>query len=264
MILTVDIGNTNITLGGFEDDKLCFTSSFDTRVSRTEDQYAVMIKDALELHGVLPDSVTGCAVSSVVPPVTDRLERGIEKICGVKALTVSPDINVGLEIKLYDPSQLGGDLLCAAVAAKEKFPLPCVFADIDTCLKIGVLDANGAMLGGALAPGISMSFEALSKGTAMLPLIDAQPTASVIGKDTLECMRSGVITGMACMIDGLIERYEEILGEKITLVVTGDFSGYVAPLCRREITVFDHLVLEGLYIIYQKAAPVLDAQKKEK
>ncbi|MCH5324463.1 MAG: type III pantothenate kinase [Eubacterium sp.] len=252
MILTVDAGNANIVLGGFADDKLQFISRLDTIVSRTEDQYAVLLKDILALYGHTPDNVSGCIISSVVPPVTARLERGIEKICGVKPLVVLPGLKTGLNIKIDDPSTLGSDLVCAAVAAKSKYALPCIFADIGTCLKIGAIDKNGAMLGCVIAPGINTAFEALAEKTASLPLIDAQPVENIIGTNSIDSMRSGVIAGMACMIDGMAERFEEILGAQATTIATGDSARYVVPLCRREIVSDPHLVLEGLNIIYNK------------
>lgn len=252
MILAVDVGNTNIVYGGFVDDKLQFISRLNTQVSRMEDQYAITLRDILQLYGFSEKQVTGCIISSVVPPITAQLERGIEKLCQVKPLVVSPGIKTGLNIKIDDPSVLGSDLACAAVAAKAKYPMPCIFVDIGTCLKIFALDKTGAMLGGAIAPGIKLSFEALSSKTASLPLIGAEPVEKIIGTNSPDSMRAGVITGTACIIDGMIERYEEILGEKASLIATGGFSGLVAPLCRRSLALDPDLVLEGLHIIYKK------------
>lgn len=252
MILAVDVGNTNIVFGGFDGDELRFISRLNTQVSRMEDQYAIKLKDILSLYGFESKEVTGCIISSVVPPITPMLERGIEKLCNVKPIVVSPGIKTGLNIKIDDPSVLGSDLACAAVAAKNNYPLPCIFVDVGTCLKIFALDKSGALLGGAIAPGPRLSFEALSGKTASLPLIGAEPVERMIGTNSPDSMRAGVIGGMACMIDGMIERYEEVLGEKASIVATGGYAALIAPLCRRELTVDPDLVLEGLHIIYKK------------
>lgn len=252
MILTVDVGNTNIVYGGFEGEELKFISRQNTLVSRMEDQYAIALREILSLYGFKAGNVTGAIISSVVPPITSQLERGIKKLCGIQPLTVSPGIKTGLNIKIDDPSVLGSDLACAAVAAKAKYPSPCIYVDIGTCLKIFVLDKKGALLGGAIAPGVRLSFEALSSKTASLPLISAESVEKIIGTNSPDSMRAGVITGMACMIDGMIERYEEILGEKASLVATGGYSTLVTPLCRRELIHDPNLVLEGLRIIYNK------------
>ena len=219
MILAVDVGNTNIVFGGFDNNgELRFISRLNTQVSRMEDQYAIKLKDILSLYGFENAAITGCIISSVVSPITPILEKGIEKLCNVKPIIVSPGIKTGLNIKIDDPSVLGSDLVCGGVAAKSKYPTPCIFIDVGTCLKIFALDKSGAMLGGAIAPGPRLSFEALSGKTASLPLIGA----------------------------------EEELGEKATIVATGGYASLIAPLCRRELIVDPDLVLEGLHIIYKK------------
>ena len=217
MILAVDVGNTNIVFGGFDNNgELRFISRLNTQVSRMEDQYAIKLKDILSLYGFENAAITG------------------------------------LNIKIDDPSVLGSDLVCGGVAAKSKYPTPCIFIDVGTCLKIFALDRSGAMLGGAIAPGPRLSFEALSGKTASLPLIGAEPVGKMIGTNSPDSMRAGVIGGIACMIDGMIERYEEELGEKATIVATGGYASLIAPLCRRELIVDPDLVLEGLHIIYKK------------
>ena len=143
---------------------------------------------------------------------------------------MSPGIKTGLNIKIDDPSVLGSDLVCGGVAAKNKYPLPCIFIDVGTCLKIFVLDKSGAILGGAIAPGPRLSFEALSGKTASLPLIGAESVKKMIGTNSPDSMRAGVIGGIACMIDGMIERYEEELGEKATIVATGGYASLIACL----------------------------------
>ncbi len=255
MILTVEAGNVNMVFAGFENGELAFVSRADTVLSRTGDQYAVLIRSMLELNGVSPDDVEGCAAASVVPPVTARLEYGIEKLLGIKPLTVSPGVKTGLNIKIDDPSTLGSDLVCAAVAAKEKYPAPCVFADAGTCLKIAAIDKSGAMPGGVIAPGINMSFEALAARTASLPLTDARSVSSVIGTNSADSMRSGVIVGAACIIDGMISRFEQTLGECAAAMITGDSAEYILPYCRHEMIYDPCLVQQGLYIIYNKNKP---------
>lgn len=252
MILTVDVGNTNIVIGGFEGEILKFTSRLDTVVSRMADQYAIIINDILELNGYHRESIDGCVISSVVSPITPQLEKGISKLCNVTPLVVSPGIKTGLNIKIDDPSILGSDLACAAVAAKKRCKMPCIFVDLGTCIKIFVLDKEGSLLGGSISPGIKLSFDSMSAKTASLPLIGAEAVDKFIGTNTIDSMRAGVIVGTSCMIDGMIDKYEGILGEKASLIATGGFSPLIVPMCKHSMELSPDLVLEGLRIIYQK------------
>ena len=167
-------------------------------------------------------------------------------------MVVGPGVKTGLNIRIDDPATLGADLCCAGVAAKEYYPLPCIVIDLGTVSKVLAVNERGEFLGGALAVGMKMAFESLSSNTAALPLISAGRVEKAIGSNTADCMRSGVIIGMASMLDGFIERFEAEMGSAKSIVATGGFSQVVAPYCKREMTLDSELLLKGLLVIYRK------------
>ena len=179
MILTIDVGNTNTVIGGFdENDVLCFESRISTDRYRMEDQYAITLVDILSLYGHTPDAVTGAIISSVVPPVTPQIKGAAEKVCHCRVLTVGPGIKTGLNIRIDEPASLGADMAAVAVGAKEHYPLPAVVIDLGTATKILAVDKTGAFVGGIIAPGIKISAEALAQKTASLPLIIGRASSS--------------------------------------------------------------------------------------
>lgn len=253
MILAIDAGNTNINIGVFDKEKLVMESRVDTNSARMADQYAIMLNDIFGINNVDKSTIKGAIISSVVPPVTNQIMAAIEKLCGCEPLIVGPGVKTGLNIKIDDPSTLGADLVCGAVAAKELYKSPCITVDLGTANKIFILDKNGALLGGVIAPGVKISLEALSNQTAALPLIGVEPVKKAIGTNTVDCMRSGVLVGMACMIDGFIDRFEREMGlEGAMVVATGGFAATIKPYCRREFILNPTLILEGLRIIYNR------------
>ena len=253
MVLTVDVGNTNIVLALFDEGKITAVSRISTVRDRMADEYAVLMRNIALLHGIEPATLSGAIISSVVPPLTSQIRKAVRTVFGVNALVVGPGLKTGLNIRIDDPSQLGSDLVCGSVAAAAKYPLPCVVADLGTATKFTVVDKSCSFLGGAIMPGIKISLDALSQGTAQLPHIslDATP-GSVIGTNTVDCMRSGIIYGSACMIDGMIERFREELGDGLTVVATGGLAEDIVPHCRSRIILNRNLLLEGLYILYTK------------
>ncbi len=255
MILTIDVGNTNTVIGGFDDnEKLLFESRISTDIYRMEDQYAIILADILRLYKIEPENVKGAVISSVVPPVTSQLKGAAEKLCSIRVFTVGPGIKTGLNIRIDEPASLGADLVSVAVGAKEHYPLPAIIIDLGTATKIMAVDKSGAFLGGVIAPGVKISLEALAGRTASLPLISisSEPLKNVIGTNTVDCMRSGLLNGAAFMIDGMIEHFEEEIGQKCSVVVTGGFSSVIKPLCRKDIILDNHLIMRGLYDIYKK------------
>lgn len=255
MVLTVDVGNTNIVLALFEDGKISAVSRISTARDRMADEYAVLMRNIALLHGIEPTTLSGAIISSVVPPLTSQLKKAIRTVFGVNALVVGPGLKTGLNIKIDDPSQLGSDLVCGSVAAAAKYPLPCVVADLGTATKFTAVDKSCSFLGGAILPGIKISLDALSQGTAQLPHISLDSTpGKVIGTNTIDCMRSGIIYGNACMIDGMIERFREELGDELTVVATGGLAEDIIPHCRSRIILDRNLLLEGLYLLYIKNA----------
>lgn len=255
MILTIDVGNTNTVIGGFdENDTLSFESRISTDRYRMEDQYAITLVDILSLYGRKPEEVTGAVISSVVPPVTPQIKGATEKVCRCRVLTVGPGIKTGLNIRIDEPASLGADMAAVAVGAKEHYPLPAVVIDLGTATKILAIDKTGAFVGGIIAPGVKISAEALAQRTASLPLISIAGEAPrrVIGTNTIDCMRSGMLYGTAFMVDGMAEHFEQELGEKCTMIATGGFSSVLKPLCKHDFILDGSLILTGLLDIYKK------------
>lgn len=251
MILTIDIGNTNIVFGVFDGDKIVLESRMDTNRHRMADQYAITIAQLFSLYGLKREDIEGTAISSVVPPVSDQLKLSIKRVFGFDPVMVGAGIKTGLNILIDDPSTLGADLACGGAAAKELYPLPCIVIDLGTATKVYAADKNGAFIGGIIAPGIKISLEALAGRTMSLPMISLEGAAPVIGKNTVDCMRSGVLYGHAGMLDNFIDRFQQEIG-KSTVVATGGFSAVIKDYCRNDFIVDQQLVLKGLKIIYEK------------
>lgn len=255
MILTIDVGNTNTQFGAFDDDeKPVFESRIATNQFRMEDEYAVTLMDILKLYGTDAHDISGAIMSSVVPPVTVQLKPAVEKVCGCRVKTIGPGLKTGLNIKIDEPAALGADLAAVAVGAKEKYPLPAIVIDLGTATKILAVDKTGAFIGGIIAPGVKISAEALAAKTAALPLIgiSGEPIKKVIGTNTIDCMRSGLLNGTAFMLDGMIASFEQEIGEKCTVIATGGFSSAIKPLCKTDFILDENLILTGLLEIYKK------------
>lgn len=251
MILALDIGNTNITIGVYDDKKLLFVARMATDCSRMEDQYAIELRDILDIYGVSLDEIEGAIISSVVPPLTTYIVRAIQRLTKVVPICVGPNTKTDIKIKIQRPEATGADLIVGCVAAAKLYDGACIILDMGTATTFVVLDKDKNMLGGAIVPGVGISLDALTRRTSQLPSISLEPPKCVIGDNTVDCMRSGILLGTACMIDGMIERIEAELGEKCHVVATGGLSREIIPLCQRSIHFCDTLLLEGLRIIYE-------------
>ncbi len=253
MVLAIDIGNTNICLGCFEDGKLVLTSRLFTDADRTEDQYAIELRDIFHLYGFGGRKVEGCIIGSVVPKLTGALVRAVEKYLHCPVLIVSAGIKTGLNLRAENPGGIGADFVCGAVGAMSKYPLPCAIIDMGTATKIYAVDKTGSFIGGSILPGVLISLEALAKRTAQLPTIGldgADPP--LITTITVESMRSGLLYGTASMIDGMTQRYSKEFDTPLTVVATGGIAGLIIKYCKENVLLDTDLVLEGLYRIYQK------------
>ncbi|MCL2035904.1 MAG: type III pantothenate kinase [Oscillospiraceae bacterium] len=250
--MTLDVGNTNIVMSVFEGEKSLLESRIDTNPARMSDQYIVMFDSLLRLNGVSRGDITGSVISSVVPPVTRQISLAVKRLNGIEPLIVGPGLKSGLNIKIDNPAELAADLACGAIAAKNLYKNPCIAIDLGTATKVLAIDKTGALLGGVIAPGVGVSFKSMSDTTALLPLVSVEEPGAVIGSNTIDCIRGGIIYGTACMLDGLIERFESQLGEKCSLVATGGFSEVIVPHCKHDILVNKRLVSEGMRIIYEK------------
>lgn len=252
MLLAVDIGNTNITLGAYDNDILCFTARLATTYGTTADQYAVEIKNILELHGLEFTKIEDCIISSVVPSVCGAVANAVSLLCDIVPLELGPGVKTGLNIRIDNPAQLGADLVAGAVGAINEYTLPCVVIDMGTASTISVIDKNGAYIGGVISAGVNLTLKALTENTATLPSIDISSPNSVIGTNTVDSMKSGLIYGTAAMIDGLIDRIQAELGETPTVVATGGLSKEIIIHCKNEIIYNANLLLDGLREIYEK------------
>lgn len=253
MLLAMDVGNTNITLGAFDGDKLCFVSRLATERYRTCDQYAVELKQIFSLYGMDAAEPTDCIIGSVVPELTSALCGAVEKVSGVNPLVLSPGVRTGLNIKTDNPAEVGADLVAGAVAAVAQYEMPCLVLDLGTATKISVLDRTGAFCGCTIAAGVSISLDALASRTSQLPRISFKAPSHVIGKNTVDSMQSGTVFGVASMLDGMCDKIEAELGEPVqTVIATGGLSGDIAENCSRDVCRNPDLILEGLRIIYLK------------
>ena len=252
MLLTVDAGNTNIVFGGFSGDELCFVSRMATAKNITEDEYAAKIKDILSIHNVSEKEVTGAINSSVVPALTPVLKMAIKTVYNVDAFLVVPGMKTGINLLVDNPAQVGSDLICACVAAYDKYPDGAIVLDLGTATKIMAIDKNGAFLGVSIIPGVEIAMNALANNAALLPQIALDAPKHIIGKNTVQCMHSGIIYGNSSMIDGMLERIHDELQCDMTYIATGGLANLIIPHCKHKIEQDPDLLLKGLKILYEK------------
>ncbi len=252
MILAVDVGNTNIVLGVIEEGRILKTVRMRTESLATSAEYAIKISDLLHFMEVRTEEIEGAIVASVVPPVTGSIAEAMEKLTGKKCLAVGPGMKTGLNVKIDDPGTLGADLVVGAVAVLSCYSAPAIVIDMGTATTITVIDGKNCFRGGAILPGVKLSFSALAAGTSLLPDIYIERPGKCIGTNTVDCMRSGAILGTASMLDGMIDRMEAELGEECAVIATGGLASSVIPCCRHSIVCDDDLLLKGLWTLYQK------------
>lgn len=252
MILTIDIGNTNIVLGGFDDEKLRFISRISTNAKKTDAEYATKLKSILSLYGVDESEVSGAAISSVVPILTQTMANAIKIVFKVKAVIVGPGIKTGINLLADNPAQVGADLICACVAAAKLYTPPVLIIDMGTATKFMLVDESKSFTGVSIMPGVEISLKALTGGAAQLPQISLVPPKKLLGTNTIDCMRSGIIYGNAAMLDGMIDRIGDEVKSELTIVATGGLSRSIIPYCRHDVILDDDIILKGLLIIYNK------------
>ena len=253
MILAVDVGNTHIVLGCIESEEIRYIARLATDGKKTEYEYAVAMREVLTFGGVAAEEAfEGAILSSVVWPVTGTLRQAIRLLTGREALVVGKGLKTGLNIGIDDPAQLGSDLAVGAVAALHAHKPPLILIDMGTATTISVIDGRGRFLGGSIVPGVRLSVDALSSSTSQLPRVSLDAPPRCICSNTVACMQSGAVYGTAAMLDGMIDRIEEELGEKTTVVATGGLASSVTPFCRRAIECDGDLLLRGLAILWEK------------
>lgn len=252
MLLVLDVGNTNIKLGIYDGKNLAYQARLSTDRFKTKDEYTVELHSIFDVYGVPTDKIDGAIMSCVVPQITQHLKNAIKTLTGIDAFILGPGVKTGLNIKVSNPAATGSDLVASAVATAELYPCPCIIFSLGTATTVTVLDDERAMLGGMIMPGVSISLNALTSSAALLPNISPEPPASIIGKNTVDCMKSGCVIGTAAMLDGVCERIEQELNTPCHAVATGGLASTVIPSCNRKIDLRDDLILEGLRIIYEK------------
>ncbi|MBQ3127167.1 MAG: type III pantothenate kinase [Clostridia bacterium] len=252
MILTIDIGNSNIMLGGFAGDTLSFVVSISTETHQTADEYANKILGVLAVHHIADQKIDGAIISSVVPPLNSAIKEAVRIIWGIDPLMVGPGIKTGINIHCDTPSSVGADLICACVAAHNLYGSPSLIVDMGTATKMMVVNEKGTFIGVSIIPGVLMGLNSLSENTAQLPKVELEAPRAVVGKNTSDSMRSGVIFGNASMIDGMIDRINDEMGTILPIYATGGLAHLIIPHCRHAIRMDEHLVLKGLKFIYDK------------
>ncbi len=252
MLLAIDIGNTNVTIGAYNSTFLEFTARLATDTKKTDDEYAVDIKNVLSLYEVDYEKIEDCIISSVVPAVAKSISHAVSKLFNIVPLMLGPGVKTGLNIKIDNPAQLGADLVAGAVGAIDAYTMPCVVIDMGTATTISVLDKNASFLGGIISAGVRLTLKALTENTAMLTSIPIEAPKSVIGANTVESMQAGLVYGAAAMLDGLLNKISKELGETPTIVATGGLSRDIISLCENHIIYNENLLLDGLRVIYEK------------
>lgn len=251
MLLTIDIGNTNINLGIFNGDELTMSARLATERQKTDDQFAVDFVNIFSVYGIKTADIEGTVISSVVPEITVHIKNAVKKLTGKRVIVLSPGVKTGLNIMIDNPAQLGADLAAGAVGATE-YPLPAFVVDLGTATKIFAVDENKGFRGCMIAPGVAISVKALTDTSSLLPAISLEPPKKACGTNTIESMQSGIVLGTAAMIDGLLDHFAEELGEPKTIIATGGLSSFISPVCKREMIYDSDLILKGLKAIYEK------------
>ena len=252
MILAVDIGNSNIVNGGVEGDEIRFEARLRTDATKTSDEYCIDLKMILEVYETRAKDLEGAIIASVVPQVLNSVKTAIKKLTGKDALVVGPGLKTGLNIKIENPAQTGADLVVGCVAALRQHKPPMIVIDMGTATTMIALDETGAFIGGCIAPGVKISLDALTGRTALLPGLQLDTPKKAIGRNTIDCMRSGIMIGSACMLDGMVQRMEEELGTKATVVVTGGIAKFIVPMCRTPMIYDKDLLIRGLVALYRE------------
>ena len=254
MILTVNIGNTHITVGGYEQDTLRFCGRLHSDTAATVDEYAIRLVNLLSLHGASPAQIEGGILGSVVPVLSGRVLSALRILCNARILTVGPGLKSGIKLRLDNPAQLGAELLCGAVAALAECSGPLVVISADTAISMMAVNAKQELVGGVILPGPQLSLSALVQNTAQLPQIDlaAKAPASILGKSTSSCLQNGFILGTASLLDGLAERICAELGPQTAFYATGNLPIPIREACCTPILYRETLITDGLYRIWMK------------
>lgn len=252
MILAIDIGNTNIVIGVIDSTQTYFVEHITTVLGKTNLEYAITLKSILEVFHIKPAQLEGAIISSVVPPLNRTIMAAIKKITGITAKLVGSGMKTGLNILMDNPKSVGSDMIVNSIGALAEHEPPIIIIEMGTATTMSVIDSGGRYIGGAILPGLHVSMDSMSSKTAQLPRISLDTPKKVIGKNTVDCMRSGIIYGNAAMIDGMLTRIEEELGQPATIIATGGIAKVILPLCSHAIIYDGELLMKGLLTLYEK------------
>jgi type III pantothenate kinase len=252
MIIAFDIGNTTVAIGLFEEGKLVHNWKIRSDRDKTGDEYGLILRNLLTFAGHDTTAVKGAIISSVVPPLTPIFQALIHDLYRVKALVVGPGLRTGMPVLYEVPLEVGADRIVAGVAAFEKYGGPCIVVDFGTATTFDAVSAKGEYLGGAIAPGVQISAEALYLKTAKLPRIEIKKPGKAIGKTTVASMQSGLYFGYVGLCRNIIDVIRKELGDEVRVVATGGFGGQISPDIKDILAYEPDLVLEGLRIIYER------------
>lgn len=252
MIIAVDIGNTNIHVGILNRHDLIHEIRLRTDRLKTWEEYLLLLQSFMQYKVIAAEDIEGSIISSVVPSLRTCFKQVLEELTEKPCLVVGPGLKTGINIVMDNPATVGSDLIVDAVGAVDLYSLPLVIFDLGTATTMSVIDAKGNYIGGVIAPGLRVSVDALANQTSSLPHIDFSTPDRLIGKNTIQCMKSGAIYGHAALLDGLLERVTDELGQVPTAVATGGLIDAVLPFCRRSILAHNTLTLHGLVVLYEK------------
>ena len=252
MILALDVGNTNIVVGICNKAGSIYKGRLTTNKNGTTTEYAIRLKSILDLYNVNCGDIEGAIIASVAPEVTYALTYAVELLTKKVPLVVKHNLDTGLKIAIDSPASLGADRIVGSVAAMNEYPLPLAIFDLGTANTMDVIDSSGCHQGGVIWAGIKTSLNALASNASLLPHIEIEAPQNVIGKNTIDCMRSGVVYGNASMIDGMIERFNDEMGEELKVIATGGLASTIVCHCKHDIFLDDDLLLKGLRILYDK------------
>ena len=250
MLLAIDIGNTNIVFGLLDEGNLVFTSRIET--NKNANSFLDDLKQVLDSFNITIDSIEASIISSVVPELNNQIKNDLNKLFNKKVYLVDSNIKSCLKIKIDNPSSLGSDRICDAVAVIEEYKVPAIIIDMGTATTISIIDEDKNYIGGMIIPGIKTSLDALSTKASKLPNITLDEPNGLIGKNTIDCMKSGIIYSNTCLIDGLIDKIKEELGNDYYIYSTGGLSRFIIKYSKHNIIYDENLLLKGLYYIYNK------------